>query len=69
MKKEAAEHLEQLEAQEKRIKDVRIELTLQVKENENTVKRYRKMIQDEKQFAIGKFAVDLLEVRDAIKLA
>jgi molecular chaperone GrpE (heat shock protein) len=27
------------------------------------------MIQDEKQFAIGKFAVDLLEVRDAIKMA
>ena len=59
LKKEAKEHISQLEANEKRIKDVRIELTLQVKENESTVKRYRKMIQDEKQFAIGKFAVDL----------
>jgi len=58
-----------LAANEKRIKDVRIELTLQVKENESTVKRYRKMINDEKDFAIGKFAKDLLEVRDAIQLA
>jgi molecular chaperone GrpE (heat shock protein) len=44
-------------------------LTLQVKENESTVKRYRKLIADEKEFAIGKFAKDLLEVRDAIRLA
>lgn len=51
------------------IKKVRIELTKQVKENESTVKRYRKMIEDEKLFAITKFAKDLLEVRDAIKMA
>ena len=47
----------------------RIEYTKQVKENEATVVRYRKMIADEKEFAITKFAKDLLEVRDAIRLA
>lgn len=47
----------------------RIEYTKQVRENEETVKRYRKMIEDEKQFAISKFAKDLLDVRDAIRLA
>ena len=34
-----------------------------------TVERYRKMIEDEKSFAITKFAKDLLEVRDAVRLA
>ena len=47
----------------------RIEYTKQVRENEDTVKRYRKMIEDEKQFAITKFAKDLLEVRDAVRFA
>ena len=48
---------------------MRIELTRQVRENESTVTRYRKMIEDEKTFAISKFAKELLEVRDAIKMA
>ena len=47
----------------------RIEYTKQVRENEDTVKMYRKMIEDEKQFAITKFAKDLLEVRDAVRFA
>lgn len=51
------------------MKAVRIEYTKQVHENEATVKRYRQLINDEKQFAISKFAKDLLEVRDAIRLA
>ena len=54
--------------QKKEINVIRIEYTKQVKENENTVKRYRKMIEDEKQFAISKFAKDLLEVRDAVRM-
>jgi molecular chaperone GrpE (heat shock protein) len=40
-----------------------------VRENEETVKRYRKMINDEKVYAVGKFAKQLLEVRDAIRMA
>lgn len=47
----------------------RVEYTKQVRENEDTVKRYRKMIEDEKVFAITKFSKDLLEVRDAIRFA
>ena len=38
-------------------------------ENDNTVKRYRKQIDDSKQFAIQKFAKDLLDVRDTLGLA
>jgi len=51
------------------MKAFRIEYTKQVRENEDTVKRYRKMIEDEKLFAITKFAKDLLEVRDAMRFA
>ena len=54
---------------EKEIKLARIEYTKQIKENELTVQRYRKMIEDEKSFAISKFSKDLLEVRDAIRMA
>ena len=54
---------------ENEIKLARIEYTKQVKENESTVQRYRKMIEDEKEFAITKFAKDLLEVRDAVRMA
>lgn len=38
-------------------------------ENDNTVKRYRKQIEDGKSFAISKFAKDLLDVRDNLGLA
>ena len=54
---------------EKEVTLARIEFTKQVKENEQTVQRYRKMIEDEKEFAITKFAKDLLEVRDAVRMA
>ena len=54
--KQLEEAKEKLEAESKR-KDnetrlARIEYTKQVKENELTVQRYRKMIEDEKEFAI-----------------
>lgn len=65
--------IEDLKAQssrkEKEVTLARIEYTKQVKENEQTVQRYRKMIEDEKEFAITKFAKDLLEVRDAVRMA
>ena len=38
-------------------------------ENDNTVKRYRKQIDDGKLFAISKFAKDLLDVHDSLALA
>jgi molecular chaperone GrpE (heat shock protein) len=49
------------------MKLVRIEYTKQVHENEDTVRRYRKMIEEEKIFAITKFAKDLIEVRDNLR--
>lgn len=64
-------HLEEKKAEvhhyEKEMKMVRIEYTKQVHENEETVRRYRKIIDDEKVFAITKFAKDLLEVRDNLR--
>lgn len=54
---------------ENEIKLVRIEFTKQVRENEATVKRYRKMVEDEKVFAVTKFSKNLLEVRDALRAA
>lgn len=48
---------------------MRIEYTKQVRENEDTVKRYRKMLEDDKVFAITKFAKTLLEPRDAMRMA
>ena len=38
-------------------------------ENDNTVKRYKKEIDSTKEFAISKFAKDLLEVRDNLERA
>jgi len=38
-------------------------------ENDNTVKRYRKQIDEAKVFAISKFAKELLDVRDSLALA
>lgn len=69
MKKDLEEERAKLARGEKEMKAFRIEYTKQVRENEDTVKRYRKMIEDEKQFAITKFAKDLLEVRDAMRFA
>jgi hypothetical protein len=42
------EHKEEQKAATDKITKVRIELTKQVRENESTVTRYRKMIEDEK---------------------
>lgn len=65
--------LDELQKNQKRSENetklARIEYTKQVKENEATVLRYRKMIEDEKEFAISKFAKDLLEVRDAVRMS
>lgn len=58
-----------MEEYEKNIKDLKQKLVYQMAENDNTVKRYRKQIDDGKQFAITKFAKDLLDVRDNLSLA
>ena len=61
------EKIAEIHHYEKEMKMVRIEYTKQVHENEETVRRYRKIIEDEKIFSITKFAKDLLEVRDNLR--
>lgn len=51
------------------VKDLKQKLIYQMAENDNTVKRYRKQVEDGKQFAISKFAKELLDVRDTLGLA
>lgn len=63
------DYKKQIARSEKEMKAFRIEFTKQVRENEATVVRYRKMIEEEKSFAITKFAKELLDVRDAIRMA
>ena len=69
LNKQISEMQETAKSAEKEMTVVRIEYTKQVKENEATVKRYRKLMEEDKKFAITKFAKDLLEVRDAIRFA
>merc|ERR1712160_96601 len=69
MNKQMDDYKKQIARSEKEMKAFRIEFTKQVRENEATVVRYRKMIEEEKSFAITKFAKELLDVRDAIRMA
>lgn len=48
LKKQLEEEAAKIEKSDKEMKLFRIEYTKQVRENEDTVKRYRKMIEDEK---------------------
>ena len=61
--------VQEIEKLEKAVKDLKQKLAYQVAENDNTVKRYRKQIEEGKQFAISKFAKELLDVRDSLELA
>ena len=69
LEKELEDKKAEIERFEKEMKLVRIEYTKQVHENEDTVRRYRKIIEEEKVFAITKFAKDILEVRDNLRFA
>ena len=64
-----SDHQTKIEELEKQVKDFKTKLAYQLAENDNTVKRYRKQIEDGKQFAIQKFAKELLDVRDSLALA
>ena len=44
-------------------------MVYQLAENENTIKRYKKEIDSTREFAISKFAKDLLDVRDNLERA
>lgn len=51
------------------VKQFKEKLVYQLAENDNTVKRYKKEIDATKDFAISKFAKDLLDVRDNLERA
>jgi molecular chaperone GrpE len=55
-----------LKEQVKQFKD---KLIYQLAENDNTIKRYKKEIDSTKEFAISKFAKDLLDVKDNLERA
>ncbi len=50
-------------------KQLKEKLVYQLAENDNTIKRYKKEIDSTKEFAITKFAKDLLDVRDNLERA
>ena len=62
-------HEKKIASLEEDVKKYKQSLAYQMAENDNTVKRYRKQIEDGKQFAISKFAKELLDVRDNLALA
>ena len=51
------------------MKKIKKKLAYQFAENDNTVKRYRKQIDEAKTMGISKFAKELLDVRDSLALA
>jgi molecular chaperone GrpE len=51
------------------LKKYKQSLANQVAENDSTIKRYKKQIDEGKQFAISKFAKELLDVRDNLAFA
>jgi len=59
----------QIEELKESVKQYKEKLVYQLAENDNTVKRYKREIDSTKDFAISKFAKDLLEVRDNLQLA
>ena len=62
-------HENKIEDLDKQVKKLKEKLVYQIAENDNTVKRYRKQIEEGKSFAISKFAKELLDVRDSLELA
>ncbi len=56
--------IEKLKEQTKQLKE---KLVYQLAENDNTIKRYKKEIDSTREFAISKFAKDLLDVRDNLE--
>ena len=51
------------------MKQYKEKLVYQLAENDNTIKRYKKEIDSTREYAISKFAKDLLDVRDNLEFA
>ena len=59
----------EIESLQKDLANAKKLYSYQVAENDNTVKRYKDEVEKSKDYAITKFAQDLLEVRDNLQLA
>lgn len=59
----------EIETLKQQVKQFKEKYMYQVAENDNTIKRYLKEIDNTKEFAITKFAKELLDVRDSLDLA
>ena len=68
IKKLIAEQDKEIETLKEQVKQYKEKLVYQLAENDNTVKRYKKEIDSTREFAISKFAKDLLDVRDDIQM-
>ena len=69
IKKLIADQDKEIETLKGEAKSYNEKLIYQLAENDNTIKRYKKEIDQTRDFAITKFAKDLLEVRDTLQLA
>lgn len=69
IKKLLKEQDEEIEALKKKLDNAINQYKYQLAENDNTVKRYKKELNQAKEFAISKFAKDMLEVRDNLQMA
>ena len=68
IKKLIAEQDKEIEKLKEQVKQYKEKLIYQLAENDNTVKRYKKEIDSTREFAITKFAKDLLDVRDNLQM-
>jgi molecular chaperone GrpE (heat shock protein) len=59
----------EIEALKEQVKQYKEKLVYQLAENDNTIKRYKKEIDSTREYAISKFAKDLLDVRDNLEFA
>lgn len=64
-----SEQDKEIETLKEQVKQYKEKLVYQLAENDNTIKRYKKEIDSTREFAITKFAKDLLDVRDNLDLA
>lgn len=69
IKKLIADQDKEIEELKEQVKTLKEKYVYQMAENDNTVKRYKKEIDSTKEFAISKFAKELLDVRDNLDLA
>lgn len=69
IKKLVTDQDKEIDTLKEQVKLFKEKLVYQLAENDNTIKRYKKEIDSTRDFAISKFAKDLLEVRDNLELA